>query len=247
MSRINFCDWHDTDINKTGITDAVLVFVRRGDMVQGIIALFNDPGADLPEFHRKKKDILFLLEQASLALENSESYSHAKDMLFIDELSGLFNYRYLDVALVRELKRVERYASHLSVLFLDMDAFKQVNDMHGHLVGSKVLKEMGTLLKKSVRDVDIVIRYGGDEYTVILVETGCETAKKVAERIRELVESHVFMASEGYTIHLTCSIGYSCCPEDAMTREMLLEMADQAMYAGKASGKNCVRRLRATL
>ena len=135
-----------------------------------------------------------------------------------------------------------RYASHLAILFLDIDCFKQVNDTYGHLVGSRVLKEMGALLKKSVREVDVVIRYGGDEYTVILVETSCEIAGKVAARIRAMVESHVFLAVEGYNIRITCSIGYSCCPDDTMSKDELLEMADQAMYAGKSSGKNCVSR-----
>jgi diguanylate cyclase (GGDEF)-like protein len=166
----------------------------------------------------------------------------AKDMLFIDDLSGLFNHRYLEVALDRELKRVERYASHLAVLFLDLDSFKRVNDTHGHLVGSRVLREMADLLKKSTREVDVVIRYGGDEYTIILVETGAETAGIVAERIRSQVEANVFLASEGYAIRLTCSVGYACCPEDSVSKQELLDMADQAMYGGKAGGKNCVGR-----
>jgi len=98
---------------------------------------------------------------------------------------------------------------------------------------------MADLLKKSTREVDVVIRYGGDEYTIILVETGAETAGLVAERIRAHVESHVFLASEGYAIRLTCSIGYACCPEDSTSKQELLDMADRAMYGGKTGGKNC--------
>jgi diguanylate cyclase (GGDEF)-like protein len=146
------------------------------------------------------------------------------------------------VALDREMKRIGRFSTQLAILFLDMDAFKQVNDKHGHLVGSRVLKEMGKLLRLSVRDVDVVIRYGGDEYTLILVETSPEVAQIVAERIRAMVEAHSFLSSEGYDIRMTCSVGYSCCPDDALTKEELLEMADQAMYAGKGRGKNCVTR-----
>jgi diguanylate cyclase (GGDEF)-like protein len=163
-------------------------------------------------------------------------------MLFIDDLSGLFNHRYLEVALDRELKRAERYSAHLAVLFMDLDSFKKVNDTHGHLVGSRVLREMGELLKKSTREVDVVIRYGGDEYTIILVETGSETAGIVAERIRSQVAAHPFLASDGYDIRLTCSIGYACCPEDTGSKQELLDMADQAMYIGKAGGKNCAFR-----
>jgi len=158
-------------------------------------------------------------------------------------LSGLFNYRYLKVALEREIKRADRYSTQLSVVFLDLDNFKGVNDTYGHLVGSNLLKELGALLKKSVREVDVVIRYGGDEYTIILVETGAETAHCVGERIRRMIEKHSFLSLEGYQIQLTASLGLACYPEDTTGLEELLSMADKAMYAGKASGKNCVYRI----
>ena len=99
---------------------------------------------------------------------------------------------------------------------------------------------MGLLVRKSVREIDVVIRYGGDEFTIILVETECKIAHMVAERIRLQIESHVFQAPEGYNIRLTCSIGFACCPDDSLSKYELLEMADKAMYAGKSSGKNCV-------
>ena len=226
----------------SGISEAYLIYLRDKGVLLGVIAAFNEPGQHLPDIHPRKKNIRFLLEQSARAFQNAENYSMAKDLLFIDDLSGLFNHRYLEVALDRELKRVERYASHLAILFLDLDFFKRVNDTHGHLVGSRVLREMAELLKKSTREVDVVIRYGGDEYTIILVETGAETAGFVAERIRSQVEAHVFLASEGYNIRLTCSIGYACCPEDSMSKQELLDMADQAMYGGKAGGKNCTGR-----
>jgi diguanylate cyclase (GGDEF)-like protein len=227
---------------KADIHEAFIIYVLDKENLLGVVVVFNDPGKNLPDFGPFKKNIRFLLEQSARAFQNAENYTLAKDMLFIDDLSGLFNHRYLEVALDRELKRAERYASHLAVLFMDLDSFKKVNDTHGHLVGSRVLKEMGDLLKKSTREVDVVIRYGGDEYTIILVETGSETAGFVAERIRSQVEAHVFLASEGYNIRLTCSIGYACCPEDTMSKQELLDMADQAMYVGKAGGKNCAGR-----
>jgi two-component system cell cycle response regulator len=117
-----------------------------------------------------------------------------------------------------------------------------VNDTHGHLIGSRVLGEVGALLRKSVRDVDLVIRYGGDEYTIILVETDAESAALVAERIRSTVEGHGFMADEGYQIHLTACIGYACFPDDTKSKLELLEVADKAMYRGKFSGRNRVFR-----
>lgn len=224
------------------IREACLVFVRDSNELLGVIAAFNDPSRELVDTIARRNNVKFLLEQSARAFKNAENYSHAKDLLFIDDLSGLFNHRYLEVALDRELKRVERYESNLAVLFLDLDSFKQVNDTHGHLVGSSVLREMADLLKKSTREVDVVIRYGGDEYTIILVETGPATAAIVAERIRSQIASHTFLASEGHTIRLTCSIGYACCPDDSVSKQELLDMADQAMYGGKAGGKNCVKR-----
>ncbi|MDO9308950.1 MAG: diguanylate cyclase [Deltaproteobacteria bacterium] len=226
-----------------GFREAYLIHILNQAVYRGVIVLFNDPDRELPDITPCGKNIIFLIEQSAHAFENAETFSHAKEMLFIDDISGLFNHRYLDIALDREMKRVERYASHLAVLFIDVDGFKLVNDTYGHLIGSRVLAEFGALLKKSVRDVDVVIRYGGDEYTAILVETPAELAQVVAERIRQQVEAHHFLVEEGHDIRLTCSIGYACCPDDAARKEDLIEMADKAMYAGKAAGKNRIQRI----
>jgi diguanylate cyclase (GGDEF)-like protein len=226
-----------------GFSDAYLIPVYNRTAMFGMIVLLNNPSSELPDISASRKNVSFLIEQSLHAFENAKTFSNANDMLFIDDVSGLYNHRYLDVALEREMKRVERYASHLAVLFIDVDSFKQVNDNHGHMIGSRVLAEFGALIKKSVRDVDIVIRYGGDEYTAILVETLSGTAAIVAERIRKQVEAHHFSGPDGQIIRLTCSIGYACCPEDTASKEVLLEMADKAMYAGKTSGKNCIRRI----
>jgi two-component system, cell cycle response regulator len=220
-----------------GVTEAMCLYIKHKSVLQGVIILLNDPGKPLPK-GVNRKNLTFLLDQASLALDNAARYNFAKDLLYIDELTGLYNYRYLDVVLERELKRSERYGSNLSVLFLDIDLFKMVNDNFGHLIGSRVLREAGILLRKSVRDVDAVIRYGGDEYTIVLVETGLEGATVVAERIRRTVEAHTFGRGDGLAIKLTVSLGYACAPDDASTKAELLEMADQAMYRGKAGGKN---------
>lgn len=228
---------------EAGFNEAFLVPVQDRETALGMVVLLNNPTEVLPDITLYKKNILFLIEQSLHAFENAETFSRAKDLLFIDDVSGLYNHRYLDIALEREMKRVERYASHLAVLFIDVDSFKLVNDVHGHLVGSRVLAEFGALIKKSVRDVDIVIRYGGDEYTAILVETSCVTAELVAERIRKHVEAYHFLSAEGQIIRLTCSIGYACCPDDTASKDTLLEMADKAMYVGKTSGKNRVQRV----
>ncbi len=212
----------------------------------GAVALFNDYGQILPTLLNDRNS-LFIQDHAARAFDNALRFSATRDMLYIDELSGLFNYRYLKVALEREIKRADRYSTHLSVMFLDLDNFKGVNDTYGHMVGSTLLRELGTLLKRSVREVDVVIRYGGDEYTLILVETPPETAERVGERIRHLIAQNVFLGREGYNIRLSASIGYACYPEDTTSIQELLGMADKAMYAGKAAGKNCIYRISGVL
>ena len=221
------------------LREAMLLYVRSKSHLQGLIVLFNDAGKDFPTDIRFTS-LHFLLDQTLLAFENASHYTTARNLLYIDELTGLFNYRYLEVALERELKRAERYGSNLSVIFLDLDDFKKINDVHGHLIGSKMLRDVGNLLKKSVREVDTVIRYGGDEYTVILIETGLKVAAVVAERIRKSLEDYKFLASEGLNIRVTASLGYACYPDDTRSKIELLEFADQAMYRGKTSGKNIV-------
>jgi diguanylate cyclase (GGDEF)-like protein len=229
----------EPDGESADLREAMLLFVRSKAGMFGLIILLNDPGREFPD-GINYKSLHFLLDQSSLAYENAAHYTTARNLLYIDELTGLFNYRYLEVALERELKRAERYGSNLSVIFLDLDDFKRINDEHGHLIGSKVLREVGKLLKKSVREVDTVIRYGGDEYTVILIETGRTVATTVAERIRRSVESHAFLSNEGFNINITASLGFACFPDDTKSKVELLEFADQAMYRGKANGKNIV-------
>ena len=224
------------------IREALVVplLMRSGCAALAVVA--NGFGVPLPEL-KSERNIEFLVEHGGRALDNALRYSATQEMLYLDELSGLFNYRYLKIALEREMKRADRYATKLSVLFLDLDNFKQVNDTYGHLVGSSLLRELGQLLRCSVREVDVVIRYGGDEYTVILVETEPDMAQQVAERLRRMIESHSFMEQDGYQIRLTASLGLASYPDDTTELTDLLSMADKAMYAGKAAGKNCVYRV----
>ena len=182
----------------------------------------------------------FLCEHASTALENAMLYSQAKILTITDDLTNVFNYRYLNNILDRELVRAQRLNSSMSVLFLDLDSFKEVNDHHGHLLGSKILVELAGLLKGAVRKVDAVARYGGDEYIVVLTDTNSKGAMIVAERIRQMVEDYTFTESEGYPIRLTVSIGVASYPEHGVNKVELLHLADEAMYKGKYGKKNIV-------
>jgi diguanylate cyclase (GGDEF)-like protein len=175
------------------------------------------------------------------ALSNSVRIADAERLSLIDDLTRLHNARYLRQFLVNEIKRARRYHTRVSALFLDLDDFKRVNDMHGHLAGSHVLMEVAGLVLPSVRDTDCVVRYGGDEFVVILPEAGPEDATIVAERIRRRIGAHRFTGGRRLRISLTVSIGVAVFPDNSLSPHQLVSCADQAMYAAKATNKNCVR------
>jgi diguanylate cyclase (GGDEF)-like protein len=177
----------------------------------------------------------------ALSLSNSVRIAEAERLSLTDELTRLHNARYLRQFLVNEIKRARRYHTKVSALFLDLDDFKHVNDQHGHLVGSHCLMEVAALLLPSVRDTDCVVRYGGDEFVMILPEAGPEDAAIVAERIRAKVEGHRFTGGRRLKIALTVSIGAAVFPDNALSPHQLISSADQAMYAAKAGNKNCIR------
>jgi len=177
----------------------------------------------------------------AFALSNSVRIADAERLSLTDELTRLHNARYLRQFLVNEIKRARRYRTKVTALFLDLDDFKLVNDLHGHLVGSHCLMEMAALLLPSVRDTDCVVRYGGDEFVVILPEAGPDDARIVGERIRAKVERHRFTGGRRLKISLTVSIGAAVFPNNALSPHQLISSADRAMYAAKAGNKNCIR------
>ena len=179
-----------------------------------------------------------LAEQASIALERASLQEQAASLGVTDELTKLHNARYLEQALDREARRCRRYGSIMALIFLDLDDFKRINDQYGHLMGSQCLTELAQIMVKSVRDVDILARYGGDEFVVILPETTVSTASAVAERLHEAITSHTFLSGEGIKARLTASIGIAGFPDHAQSKEELLRKADEAMYQAKATGPN---------
>ncbi|MBY0402238.1 GGDEF domain-containing protein, partial [Myxococcota bacterium] len=181
-----------------------------------------------------------IMRRANAALATAERYHHAKERAFIDDVTGVYNARYLLATADNEIQRAARYGNPLSVLFLDLDRFKSVNDVHGHLVGSDTLRALARLLSECVRQVDTLARYGGDEFTVLLVDTPHDVAMKVGERIRARIESHVFEAGREGSLRLTISIGVATCPVHGASREALLDAADKAMYRAKSEGRNRV-------
>jgi diguanylate cyclase (GGDEF)-like protein len=179
-----------------------------------------------------------LLEPAAVALDNSLLLKRAEELSVTDDLTHLYNSRYLDMVLRKETKRASRSGRPLSLLFIDLDGFKSVNDTHGHLFGSRALVEAAAVIRGSARETDVVARFGGDEFALILPDTGGEGAFAVGERIRERLAAHVFLVDDGLDIHLTGSVGVATLPDVANSAEELLQAADMAMYQVKDHGKN---------
>ena len=155
-----------------------------------------------------------------------------------DELTGLHNRRQFLVLADREWSRCRRYDMPAALLMIDVDLFKRVNDTHGHLAGSKALVEAGAIIRTSARETDVAARFGGDEFAVVLPDTGSEGAVAVANRIRDRIGACQFLASDGLSVHLTASIGVSTLPDAAASAEELMRAADVAMYRVKDAGKN---------
>jgi len=207
--------------------------------VKGGLVLINPHFSDfLPSL--PVENLLFIAEQAALSFENAYRFQGARELIYTDDLTGLYNYRYLQKVLDLEIRRAERYKLYFSLIFIDLDRFKIVNDTRGHLTGSDVLRECAELLRHCVRDVDILFRYGGDEFTILLIESSKENSAVIAERIRSTIENFQFQQNSGNPLHLTATIGYANYPENAKDKKSILEMADRAMYHGK-SERNIVR------
>jgi diguanylate cyclase (GGDEF)-like protein len=182
----------------------------------------------------------FWTKQMQMICLHIAKIQHTESMLYLDELTGVFNYRYLDIAIDGELRRLQRFKSPFCLLFIDLDNFKEVNDTFGHLSGSSVLKQVAQVIKSAVRDVDIVIRYGGDEYVVLLIGADIVNGRIAAERIRLKVATTVFIGAAEEPINLSTSIGVACCPDHGVERSTILRRADETMYISKRTGKNRV-------
>ncbi len=207
------------------------------------MVVFCAPAESTEKLHEQDRLVLqAVASELVVAVENSQLYKLTRRLAITDELTALNNYRYLQQRLDEEIERAKRYGKDLSFLMLDVDDFKQFNDINGHLAGDAALAELGRVLRSTVREVDVVARYGGEEFSVILPETDAAGAFVVAEKIREAVSVHPFGGDDTQgPAQITVSVGLATFPTHAQDKEALLREADDALYRAKTSGKDRVR------
>jgi len=186
-----------------------------------------------------------MANHAAAALENARLLAQLRQAADVDQVTGLNNHRYLQERLKQEVARASRTGAPLSVLMIDLDGFKLINDRHGHADGDRVLRDVAAMLKLTVRTNDVVARYGGDEFVILMPDTDEEAARLVADRVVKGIRGQVHALYEGAEGRVSCSVGMAVHPIDGRTAAALLKAADAAMYGVKRAGGSRVGRLRA--
>jgi diguanylate cyclase (GGDEF)-like protein len=208
---------------------------ERGDELGTIMSSFSRM---LETVERQATEINSFAMRLDSAYKELESTNvRLKETSFKDEVTGLYNRRFFSVRLEEEMSRYRRFNHPVSLVLMDLDGFKAVNDEMGHMVGDETLRDIGQILMKHSRGINVVSRYGGDEFAVLLVETSKAGAQLYADRIRQIIESYPF----SHRRPITASFGIASLPdEEATTAEHLIRAADEALYAAKRAGKNQV-------
>lgn len=212
-------------------TFVVLPLLSERKMV-GMLAVENLPKADLERF-------VILAMQFALEIKKVLLYEMVEKLAITDSLTGLYVRRYFYERLDEELQRSKRYKFEFAFIMVDIDDFKKCNDTYGHMVGDVMIKDIARVIKEGVREIDIVGRYGGEEFSIALPETGEDSARIAIERLRKKIEDSVFKAYDE-KLKLTISAGIAIYPKDASDIDDVIEKADEALYRAKKTGKNVV-------
>lgn len=205
--------------------------------VLGIVALTSAEPSAISAFYGHFLNMV--ADQAALFITNARLHKEVERLAVTDGLTGLYNHRHFQERLSEEFQRIERIPQSLSMILIDLDHFKKINDIYGHPAGDVVLKGLASILKKTLRGIDIIARYGGEEFAAVLLNTESKGAYKIAERLRIKVMHTPFFAGENKLL-LTLSIGIATYPHDAVTKEELISRTDQALYYAKKNGRNQV-------
>ena len=230
----------DSSLAEDELAALCVPLIASGRLVGAVQATRKSGGGD--SFRQEEARVVELVcASLATALANAIDYHDATRQTLIDDLTRLYNVRYLYQTLEGEIRRARRYGSAVSVVFMDLDGFKLVNDAYGHRAGSATLTEVAQVITRSVRDSDFVARYGGDEFVLMLPETPAKRALQMAERVRRRIANNRFKGGVGADIYLTASFGVASFPEHATQAEKLIELADAAMYEAKQRDKNNVK------
>jgi diguanylate cyclase (GGDEF)-like protein len=213
----------------------ICVPLRSRRRVLGVIQLIN---CSTEAFGENEMFFLSALcDYAAIAIENARAVEKIQELTITDDCTGLYNARHLYKTLESEVYRSARFGYEFTVLFIDLDHFKQVNDTHGHLVGSKLLAEVGYAIKSHLRLIDFAFRYGGDEFAILLPQTSKDSALVVARRLRTVFRESRFVV-EGIELNVRASIGMATYPEDAKSAHEIIRQADEQMYVVKNSTRD---------
>jgi diguanylate cyclase (GGDEF)-like protein len=226
-----------TASTEPGEGTVLAVPLRSMGTIVGVLALYDR--VDGREFDGTDDDALRTLAgQASIAVDNVQLHQEAQRLSTTDGLTGVWNFRYLSMSLAREIERSTRFSRPLAVLMLDLDHFKQVNDVHGHARGDAVLRELAHRVQEQIREVDTFARYGGEEFVVVLPETTVEGATQLAERICTAVRREPFCFEGDEPLHVTLSVGGAAFPVHGSSPATLMRAADKALYVAKKEGRD---------
>jgi two-component system cell cycle response regulator len=201
----------------------------------GVLALdSSQPGA----FHDGDLQSLeSVADICATAIQNAHYVERVKQLAYLDGLTGIFNRRFFELRILEEIERARRYGTGMAVIMTDIDQFKRLNDEFGHVLGDEVLRQVSSLFHQQVRKIDVVCRYGGEEFAILLTQTGPEQAFNIAEKLRRMVATWQF---PGVPRTVTVSAGAAAFPEHGTTRDELVKAADSALYAAKQAGRNQV-------
>jgi diguanylate cyclase (GGDEF)-like protein len=184
-----------------------------------------------------KQPLESVADMCAAAIQNASNFDRMKQLAYVDGLTGMHNRRFFEMRIVEELERAGRFQGRMSVIMVDIDNFKKLNDEFGHLLGDEILRSVSSVLKQQLRKMDMVCRYGGDEFAILVPETTGDNALRVAEKLRRQIETHDF---PGVPRPVTISCGVADYPTHGVTRDEVVAAADSALYTAKQVGRNRV-------
>jgi len=224
------------EMTKWQTRSIICIPLKAKQRVLGVIQLINVPMSNFTD-----SEMFFLraiCDYAAIAIDNARSVERIQELTITDYCTGLYNARHLYKTLEAEVYRSARFSYEFTVLFIDLDHFKQVNDTHGHLIGSKLLAEIGYTIKSHLRLIDFAFRYGGDEFVVLLPQTGKESGLIVARRLLDSFRNSRFLKDENLNLNIRASIGLAAYPDDAKSAHEIIRQADEMMYEVKNSSRD---------